>query len=66
MNIIIRFITWEYSWTLPAAMMLALIWLAIQVTRERIRKANKPRPTYYVQHPDGSFSKANPQPRLLP
>ncbi len=46
----------------PAGMTVALVWLAIIITRQRLREANKPRPTYYVKHPDGSFTEADPKP----
>lgn len=47
---------------IPSALTVALVWLAIQITRERLREAGKPRPIYFVKHPDGSFTEANPQP----
>lgn len=43
----------------------ALVILGHAIGREETtgeRKPNKPRPLYFVQHPDGSFSKADPQP----
>jgi hypothetical protein len=48
---------------IPAAMASALVWLTVAIYRERMAEWNKPRPTYYVKHPDDSFTEADPQPR---
>jgi len=49
---------------IPAALTIALILLAIKMFRERTPRVT-PRiikPTYFVKHPDGSFTEADPQP----
>ncbi len=47
---------------IPAFLMLSLIGLTIVVTRERLARRDAPKPVYYVRHPDGTFTPANPQP----
>lgn len=34
-SLIVRFINWEYSWTLPVLMTLVLAWLTVEILLER-------------------------------
>lgn len=52
----------KFLFLIPIGLFAALIVLTIKVTRERLREARKLRPIYFVTHPDGSFSRADPQP----
>lgn len=53
---------WDIAYFLLFLLAVGIIWSGYIVVRDRARQLKEPRPTYYVKHPDGSFTPADPQP----